>query len=90
MLSIIRLILLDIIQWLPRSPFRAQYDNVNYVLNFLPYLNWIVPFDIALQMINLWLPCIITYYCYDAVAKFVNDRILPRFSGLNLLPDTTE
>lgn len=78
MLSLIRVILLDIINWLPQSPFQSTYDGVIYKLDFLPYLNWFIPFDNALMILQLWLPCIITYYLYDGVSKFLKEHIISK------------
>lgn len=37
-------------------------DGMSFIANFLNYLNWIVPFDIASRILAIWLPCILAYY----------------------------
>lgn len=39
-------------------------DSNSFLLftNFLNHLNWLVPFDIASNIMAIWLPCILVYY----------------------------
>lgn len=50
-------------------------ENLNPVENFLNYLNWMIPFDIASKIMLVWLPCILAYYiassCRTVIKKLL-------------------
>lgn len=54
------LYLLDL---LPDSPFGEMLDMIGS-FDFLPYLNWFIPFDMAFTFFNLWLTAVALYYVY--------------------------
>lgn len=39
-----------------------EKENFQFFADFLNFLNWFVPFDIASNIMMIWLPCILLYY----------------------------
>lgn len=37
-------------------------DIFHYMADFMNYVNWFIPFDIASNIMSVWLPCILLYY----------------------------
>ena len=90
MLNLLKTIVTAIFSLLPDSPFQDMVDNVMVDMDFLPFLNWYVPFDICADMTLAWLACILSYYLFVMVKKIVYDFVLQKvisgiavaFSGL--------
>lgn len=78
MIKLLSTLLLAILNILPDSPFQTTLDGEIYKLDFLPYLNWFVPFDNALKITQLWLIGIIAYYLYDVVIYVVKRLIIEK------------
>lgn len=78
MIKLLSALLLAILNILPTSPFQTTLDGELYKLNFLPYLNWFVPFDNALKITQLWLVGILAYYLYDVVIYIVKRLIIEK------------
>ena len=57
------------INLLPNSPFKAI--NNSSVIKYLNGLNWIIPFGAVLSILELWLTCIIAYYIYSAILRWI-------------------
>ena len=55
-------------------------DGELFELDFLPYLNWFVPFDNFLKIMELWLPCITAYYVYSYVKGIIDKLIISKLS----------
>lgn len=81
MLALLSSVLMGIINILPNSPFQSTLDGEIYKLDFLPYLNWFIPFDNALKLTQLWLVAIIAYYLYDTVKNIVQDFIVAKLTS---------
>lgn len=60
-----------IISLLPDSPFQSALSGELYRLEFLPYLNWFVPFDSCLKITQVWLVAVALYYTYDIVMDII-------------------
>lgn len=56
---------------LPSSPFNA-YLNLFNDIPFLNYLNWFIPFAEIIALMEVWLSCIVLYYGYMVVMRYVN------------------
>ena len=54
---------------LPDSPFQA-IDN-SAVSQYLPYINWFIPFDFVVTTLSLWLVAIGVYYAYSVILRWV-------------------
>lgn len=78
MIALLSALFMAVINLLPSSPFQTNVDGILYKLDFLPYLNWFVPFDNCLKIIQIWLPCIVAYYLYDVIIGIVNRLILDK------------
>ena len=68
MLNLIKMLLMAVFELLPDDPFRD--------VDFLPTLNWFVPFDICSTMLLGWLDCIVAYYVFILVKKVVLDYVI--------------
>lgn len=78
MINLLSILLTAIYTILPDSPFQSNVDGVLYKLDFLPYLNWFIPFDICLNITRAWLVCILVYYNFSFIKKFVFDLFLKK------------
>lgn len=76
MISLVKLIIIAIFEILPNSPFRTMFDELMIEFDFLPFLNWFLPFDICANMMLTWLDCILVYYLFVLVKKVVWDLIM--------------
>lgn len=53
---------------LPNSPFvNLTFEN----LKFLDTLNWVIPFNLMLSTISLWLVSIVSYYLVQIILRWV-------------------
>jgi len=48
-----------------------EKDNLQLIEHFLNYLNWVIPFDIASNIMLVWLPCILLYYIASSTRSIV-------------------
>lgn len=76
MFNIVKIIIIAIFNMLPDDPFRTLIDGVVYDIDFLPTLNWFLPFDICANLTLVWLDCILVYYLFVLVKKIVWDLIV--------------
>jgi len=58
-----------VVNLLPGSPFKL-IDNTP-IKDYLPYLNWFLPFDFVVATLELWLVAITGYYVYSVVLRWV-------------------
>lgn len=62
---------------LPNSPFHEMYESVDMSFgDFIPYMNWFVPFDICFKIMSVWLGCIVSYYVFKLIWKIVFDVVI--------------
>lgn len=80
MIALLQILLLALYNILPDSPFQSTLDGELYKLDFLPFLNWFVPFDNALRITRVWLTAMAIYYIFPIVRKFIN-HIFSKFIG---------
>lgn len=81
MFKLLNLALLAIINLLPSSPFQTNLDGTIEKLDFLPYLNWFIPFDNCVKILNLWLISIIAYYIYSFVKQPLKELFIDKIFG---------
>lgn len=61
---------------LPDSPFQSMCDSIIFDKDFLPFLNWYIPFDICATMSLAWLDCVLGYYVFVMAKKIIYDFVL--------------
>ena len=76
MFKLISLFFFGFYSLLPDSPFQTTLGGEIYRLDFLPYLNWFIPFDNCLKITNMWLACIAAYYAYRFIRTNGYDLLL--------------
>jgi hypothetical protein len=58
-----------LINLLPDSPFTAINHSV--ISEYLPYLNWFIPFNQILAILQLWLVAVGVFYIYKVILKWI-------------------
>lgn len=76
LIALVIAILTAIYRLLPDSIFQSYFADVD--LDFLPYLNWFIPFDRAVEITTAWVVLIAAYYLFDEVRSFVNNFIVDK------------
>lgn len=76
MITLLKMLMIAIFDILPNSPFQQLIDGAFDEADFLPYLNWFLPFDICGNMMLTWLNCVLVYYAFVMVKKIVLDYLL--------------
>lgn len=79
MISLLKLLFIAIFELLPTSPFQKMIDDMALDFDFLPYLNWFLPFDTCSVMMLVWLDCVLVYYGFVLVKKIVLDYLIDIF-----------
>lgn len=74
MLDILQSLLSKIYQVLPDSPFQSLWSDINF--DFLPWLNWFIPFDLCFKITEIWVTAIAAYYLFSIIKKVVFDLII--------------
>lgn len=77
MILVLKTVIMAVLNLLPDSPFQTVLDFIGE-FDFLPYLNWFVPFDNALAITYAWASAILAYYMYDTVSATVRRFIIDR------------
>ena len=68
MTALLKIITMALYSILPSSPFRQFADTLNE-FDFLPYLNWFIPFDSCLKFTTIWCTSLLIYYNFAFVKK---------------------
>lgn len=76
MLKLISLLLIALYTILPTSPIQAAFADMDMDAQFLGWLNWFIPFDLASKITTAWLICIVAYYAFVTVKKVVMEYIV--------------
>lgn len=77
MIELLSSMLSAVINLLPDSPFQTLFA-LQSEFDFLPYLNWFVPFDNALSITRVWIAAVFAYYVYDTVSAVINKLIIDK------------
>lgn len=64
-------LLTGLISILPASPFTSLLKTIDG-LSALNFLNWFVPFDIFIVLMESWLTCMGIWYIYKTVSVKIN------------------
>lgn len=75
-LKLISVLLIALYAILPSSPIQTALADFEMDGQFLGWLNWLVPFDIASKITTAWLACIVAYYAFVMIKKIVMDYII--------------
>lgn len=82
MIDFILNILRSIYNLLPDSFIQSagliSSEDMELIANYLNYLNWFIPFDIASKIMTGWLLCVLSYYVGGTVKKII-DKLLDMF-----------
>ena len=76
LIALLKAVLVALYALLPDSIFQSYFSDVD--LDFLPYLNWFIPFDIAVDITAAWVTLIASYYLFEEVYSFVNNFIIDK------------
>lgn len=79
MISLLKMLFIAIFELLPTSPFQKMIDDLALDFDFLPYLNWFLPFDTCSVMMLTWLDCVLVYYAFVITKKIVMDYLIDIF-----------
>lgn len=58
-----------IIELLPDSPF--QVISNSDVIEYMGAFNWIIPMDQIVAELEIWLPCVIVFYTYQIILRWI-------------------
>lgn len=63
----------EVIQKLPESPIYTALNQVggNPVSNWMPFVNWFVPFGTISGILAAWCTCVAAYYIYQIVLRWI-------------------
>lgn len=76
MIKLISLLLIALYAILPTSPIQSAFAEMDMDGEFLGWLNWFIPFDLASKITTTWLICIVAYYAFTTVKKVVMEYIV--------------
>lgn len=82
MLKLLSILLIALYAILPTSPIQKAFAEMEMSVDFLGWLNWFIPFDIARTITLAWLSCILAYYVYNMARKVIMDFIVRKLMGL--------
>lgn len=71
MVALLRILVLALYSVLPASPFRQLADSVADI-EFLPYLNWFIPFDQCAKFTGLWCAALLVFYNFRLIKGLVD------------------
>lgn len=61
----------QLINILPKSPFKGFIDQLNGSIPYIGFINWIVPVKQILIVGGVWLSAIAIYYIYSAILRWI-------------------
>ena len=61
----------QLLEILPKSPFRSFINELDGSVPYVGYINWIVPVKSILIVGGAWLGVIAVYYIYSAILRWV-------------------
>lgn len=70
MVNLIKIVVMKLYGILPGSPFSHLIKGLEE-FDFLPYLNWFVPFDLCTDVTILWCGALLVIYNFDIIKKTV-------------------
>lgn len=82
MIALLKWVVMTIYNILPDSPFPKMVENLELEQDFMKYLNWFLPLDIAGNMILAWLDCMLLYFLFIIIKKIVFNLIIKKIAGM--------
>lgn len=82
MIALLKFVVMTIFNILPDSPFNAMVEELELERDFMQYLNWFIPLDIAGNMLLAWCDCLLVYLVFFIVWKIVTLLISIKLKGL--------
>ncbi len=64
-------LILNLLALLPGSPFREMVDTLGKI-DYLGFVNWFIPFDTCVGMLELWSAAVLAYYGFKYAKKGLN------------------
>jgi len=64
-------ILASLLNILPASPFMAMLASIGDV-PVLGVLNWFIPFDRCMAILEIWISAVAAYYAYKNMGKIID------------------
>lgn len=74
MVKILQALLEKLYGRLPDSPFQALWDGLE--LDFIPWINWFIPFDLCFKITEAWVTAIAVYYLFIMLRTIIFDLII--------------
>lgn len=71
MTHLLKILIMALYRILPLSPFKGVADELGQ-FDFLPYLNWFIPFDRCFGFTVKWCAALALVYNFDLVKDIVN------------------
>lgn len=68
-ISIIAVVINNIFDLLPDTPFKV--DDISVLYEYMGYLNWIIPIDKFIIITVSWLSAISIYYAYQIILRWI-------------------
>lgn len=59
-----------VMAFLPSSPFQEYISRIDSI-PYLAELNWFVPVPEILTIMEAWLACVVIYYLYSAIMRWI-------------------
>lgn len=86
MIALLKWVVMTVYNILPDSPFQQMVDDMNLNQDFMQYLNWFLPIDIAGNMILAWLDCMLVYIIFVIVKTIIFKIIIKKIaSAINIV-----
>lgn len=60
----------SLLNLLPGSPFQSIFDSLSGS-QFIRFMNWILPIDRMLSILQLWISALMTFYAFKLGRKYV-------------------
>lgn len=72
LIGLLGLVLSSIFSILPNSPFRAYITASQEVTGLFAYINYFIPIDIFILILEAWIPCVLVYKGVSTVLRIIN------------------
>lgn len=70
-ISFIAGVINSIFSLLPDSPFNINNIETSVIVDYLSYLNWILPIDKIIIITLSWITAISVYYVYQIILRWI-------------------
>lgn len=65
----LKTVMIAVLSLLPDSPFQSINNGV--IGQYLNYINWIIPMDEIIAILQLWVVAIGIFYVYQAIMRWI-------------------